>query len=74
MEESPTRICELIVGFGEVEVLGTVGVLGVDDKCDGPPVLHTGTRRLRVCGGCGGRVWSEGSARRGLWGRGRWGC
>ena len=38
MEESPTRICELIVGLGDVEVLG------VDDAPGGPLALHIRTR------------------------------
>ena len=57
MEENPTRICELLVGLGDVEVLG------VDDAPGAPSGVHIGTRASRpTCGGCGGAVWSKGSA------------
>ena len=56
MEENPTRICELIVGLGDVEVLG------VDDVPGGPLALHIRTRARPPCGGCGGSVWSKGAA------------
>ena len=56
MEENPTRICELLVGLGEVEVLG------VDDESDGPLAVHIRTRGGPVCGGCGGAVWSKGAS------------
>ena len=56
MESNPTRVCELIVGLGEVEVLGVV------DEAGGPLAVHIGTRRRPVCGGCGGVVWSEGTS------------
>ena len=56
MEENPTRICELLVGLGEVEVFG------VDNEPDGPLGLHVRTRRRPSCGCCGGAVWSKGSA------------
>ncbi|MXV89574.1 MAG: hypothetical protein F4004_02725 [Acidimicrobiia bacterium] len=56
MEENPTRICELLVGLGEVEVLG------VDDKFGGPLELHVRTRARPTCGGCGGSVWSKGTS------------
>ena len=56
MEENPTRVCELIVGLGDVEVLG------VEDAPGGPLAVHICTRRRPVCGGCGGAVWSKGSA------------
>ena len=56
MESNPTRACELIVGLGDVEVLGVV------DEPGGPLAVHIGTRRRPVCGGCGGVVWSKGSA------------
>jgi len=54
--ENPTRVCELIVGLGDVEVLG------VDDEAAGPLVLHVRTRRRPSCGGCGGAVWSKGAS------------
>ncbi len=54
VECDPRRVCEVLVGLGDVEVLGVEdagAVLGV----------HV---RLRVprpcCGGCGGVVWSDG--------------
>ena len=70
MDENPTRICELIVGLGEVEVLG------VDDAPGGPLGVHIWTRARPACGGCGGAVWSKGSAPVGQmsWGRLRMCC
>ena len=56
MVENPTRICELIVGLGDV------GVLGVDDEPAGPLAVHVRTRRRPACGGCGGAVWSKGAS------------
>ena len=56
MEENPTRICELIVGLGDVEVLG------VDDAPGEPLGVHIRTRARPACGGCGGSVWSKGAA------------
>ena len=55
MEENPTRVCELIVGLGDVEVLG------VDDERAGPLAVDVRTRRRPSCGGCGGAVWSKGT-------------
>ena len=61
MEENPTRVCELIVGLGDVEVVG------VDDVAGAPLAVHIRTRAARpACGGCGGSVWSKGSAPVGL--------
>ena len=37
-------------------------VLGVDDAPAGPLAVHVRTRRRPACGGCGGAVWSKGSA------------
>ena len=81
MEENPTRICELIVGLGDVEVLG------VDDALGGPLALHIWTRARPACGGCGGAVWSKGTSTVGLvdlpafgrpvrlmWHKWRWRC
>ena len=48
MEQDPTRMCELLVGLGEVDVLG------VDDELSGPLVVHVRTRCRPVCWGCGG--------------------
>jgi len=58
--ENPTRVCELIVGLGDVEVLG------VDDEAAGPLAVHVRTRRRPSCGGCGGAVWSWWCARSAL--------
>ena len=38
MEQDPTRICELLVGLGDV------GVVGVDDEATEPLVVHIQTR------------------------------
>jgi len=57
VESNPTHMCELIVGLGDVRVLGVV------DEPDGPLVAHIGTRvRPPRCGGCGGVVWSKGTS------------
>ena len=57
MEENPTRVCELLVGLGEVDVVG------VEDAPGGPLVVHICRRGARPpCGGCGGVVWSKGTA------------
>ena len=57
MEENPTRICELLIGLGDVEVLGVDDApcepLGVDIRSGAP---------RPACGGCGGSVWSKGAA------------
>ena len=45
MEENPTRICELLVGLGDVEVLS------VDDAPGAPLGVHIRTRVLPACGG-----------------------
>ena len=51
MECNPTRVCELLVGLPEVNVLG------VDDDGDGPLRVHVESRVERVwCRGCGGRA------------------
>ena len=81
MEENPTCICELIVGLGDVEVLG------VEDVSGEPLVLHIGRRARPACGGCGGAVWSKGASPVGLvdlpafgrpvrlvWHKWRWRC
>ena len=56
MEADPTRMCELLVGLGEVDLVG------IDDGGEGAPlVVVIGSRRPRpMCGGCGGGVWSKG--------------
>ena len=54
MEFDPTRVCELLVGLGDVEVLG------VDDEENAPLRVHIRRRALRPrCGGCGGPLWSN---------------
>ena len=60
MEKNSTRICELIVGPGDVEVLG------VDDALGEPLLSHIRTRSWPACGICGGAVWSKGTSPVGL--------
>jgi transposase len=51
VECNHTRMCELLVGLPEVNVLG------VDDECGGPLRVHVESRVERVwCRGCGGRA------------------
>ena len=78
----PTRICELLVGLGDVTVLGA------DDEHGGPVRVHVQTRSERpVCPGCGGPVWSKdqrpvelvdmaafGRPARLVWHKHRWSC
>ncbi len=55
MECDPTRVCERLVGLGDVEVLG------VDDEAGEPLRVHIGRRSRRPpCVGCGGPLWSHG--------------
>ena len=55
MECDPTRVCELLVGLGDVEVLG------VDDQAGGPLRVHVRRRAPRpACEACGGPLWSDG--------------
>ena len=81
MEQDPTRICELLVGLGDVDVLG------VNDEPAGPLVVHVRTRHRPVCSGRGGLVWSKdtslvrlvdlpafGRAVRLVWCKWRWRC
>ena len=82
MECDPTRVCELLVGLGDVEVLG------VDDEQDAPLRVHIRRRAPRPdCGGCGGALWSDGDRRvelvdlaafgrpaRLVWHKRRWRC
>ena len=53
MEQDAMRICELLVGLGDVDVVGVV------DEPSGPLVVHVRTRHRPVCGGCGGLVRSK---------------
>ena len=61
MEENPKRICELLVGLGDVEVSS------VDDAPGAPLGVHIRSRApWPACGGCGGSVWSKGASAVGL--------
>jgi len=54
VETNPIRVCELLVGLPEVNVLG------VDDDADGPLRVHVEARAGRpVCPRCGGPVWRK---------------
>ena len=82
MECDPTRVCEVLVGLGDVEVLG------VDDETAEPLRVHIRGRTLRpACEVCGGALWSDGERRVGLvdlpafgrpvrlvWHKRRWRC
>ena len=49
VECDPARVCELLVGLGDVEVLG------VDDEAGAPLRVHIRRRASRPgCEGCGG--------------------
>ena len=56
METDPTRMCELLVGLGDVDLVG------IDDSAEGTPleVVIRSRRPRPVCGDCGGGVWSKG--------------
>lgn len=50
----PIRVCELLVGLGDVAVLGAV------DDPGGPVRVHVETRSPRpACPGCGSAVWAK---------------
>ncbi len=82
METNPIRVCELLVGLPDVDVLG------VDDTPDGPLRVHVVTRGERpVCPECGGGVWRKdhdevelvdlaafGRPARLMWHKHRWEC
>ena len=55
MEQDPTRVCELLVGLGDVDVVG------VDDEVSEPLVVHVRTRSRPRCSGCG-RGCSKGTS------------
>ena len=58
MEENPTRICELLVGLGDVEVLG------VDDASGGPLGVHIRSGPQRPpCGAAAARSRCSASMR-----------
>ena len=52
----PARMCELLVGLGEVDLVG------INDSGEGAPLeVVIRSRKARpVCEACGGRVWSKG--------------
>ena len=53
MEVDPTRVCEVLVGLGDVEVLGV--------DAGAPLRVHIRRRVPRPdCDGCGGVLWSDG--------------
>ena len=55
MEADPTRMCEKLVGLGDVDLVG------IDDPVDGPLGVVIRSRKPRpVCVACGGSVWSKG--------------
>lgn len=82
MESNPIRMCELLVGLPDVNVLG------VDDVAGEPLRVHIETRGSRpVCPTCGGRVLSKdrppvelvdlaafGRPTRLVWHKHRWSC
>ena len=82
MEVDPIRVCELLVGLGEVTVLGAT------DEPGGPVRVHVETRAPRPsCPGCGGPVWVKdqrpvelvdlaafGRPARLVWHKHRWSC
>ena len=82
MEVDPIRVCELLVGLGEVTVLGAT------DEPGGPVRVHVETRGPRPpCPGCGGPVWVKdqrpvelvdlaafGRPARLVWHKNRWSC
>ncbi len=82
MEVDPIRVCELLVGLGEVTVLGAT------DEPGGPVRIYVETRGPRPpCPGCGGPVWVKdqrpvelvdlaafGRPARLVWHKNRWSC
>ena len=56
MERNPTRMCEVLVGLGDVDVRGVGEPLG-----GGVEVEVRGRAGRPPCPGCGGRVWSKGA-------------
>ena len=52
----PTRMSELLVGLGEVDLVG------IDDLGEGAPleVVIRSRKPRPLCGGCGSPVWSKG--------------
>jgi transposase len=82
VEVDPTRVCELLVGLGDVNVLGA------SDEPGGPIRVHVETRSERPsCPGCAGPVWMKdrravelvdlaafGRPARLVWHKRRWTC
>jgi transposase len=82
VECDPIRVCELLVGLPDVNVLG------VDDEPGGPIRVHVECRGQRpCCGGCGSPVWVKdrprvelvdlpafGRPARLVWHKHRWWC
>ena len=56
MECDPTRMCELLVGLGEVDL---VGINDGGDMASLEVVIRSRKPRP-ACGACGGSVWSKG--------------
>ena len=56
MEADPTRMCELLVGLGDVDLVG------INESGEGAPleVVIRSRRPRPMCEECGGRVWSKG--------------
>ena len=56
MEADPTRMCELLVGLGDVDLVG------INDSGEEAPLeVVIGSRKARpLCVACGGPVWSKG--------------
>ena len=55
MECGPARVCERLVGLGDVEVFG------IDDEAGEPLGVRIGRRAVRpACERCGGLLWSDG--------------
>ncbi len=57
METNPIAMCELLVGLGDVDVVG------IEDVDDAPLAVHVRTRTARPsCPGCDGGVWAKDDA------------
>ncbi|MCY4368740.1 MAG: transposase family protein, partial [bacterium] len=56
METDPTRMCELLVGLGDVDLVG------INESGEGTPleVVIRSRRPRPTCDACGGWVWSKG--------------
>ena len=56
MECDPTRMCERLVGLGEVDLVG-INDLGGDAPLE---VVIRSRKPCPTCEGCGGPVWAKG--------------